>query len=209
MPHTRRESSVKLVLTEQTYTDFEGDIYSSSISGRAILADGREFSCSATSVSASEAKITADVATTLQQIIACYLDGVGMILGKVVKVTETGFVLSLVLPEERRNQIIVRLEWHQRRVAKASELRGSPRIVPLYRNVEIRLGEHIILHGTISNISRSGAYIALGLPSRPFVGARVRVGSRDASVVRLTQDGIAVQFTEPFLADGFNELVRP
>lgn len=209
MPHRNRNGPTESTIGDAAYAAFRSCQYRSKIPGRGMFADGKEFLCSATSVTVMEAAIDAEVATSRGQIVACFLEGVGMILGKVARTTETGFVLSLIVPEQQRNQFAARLEWHQKRATQAAELRGAPRIVPLHRDVEIRLGEQIVLHGTIADISLSGAAIVLGTASRPFVGSRVRVGSRDAVVVRLTDTGIAVQFAEPFLSDGFNDQVRP
>jgi hypothetical protein len=209
MPNRQRSGPTENTVGDNAYAEFHGCKYRSRISGRAILADGREFACYAKSVTVAEATIVADVSASVNQIVACYLEGIGMILGKIGRMTETGFILFLLVPQERRGQVAARLEWHQNRAMRISELRGAARIVPLHRDVEIRLGEQIVLRGTITDISLSGAAIVLDTAARPFVGARIRVGSRDASVARLTETGIAVQFIEPFLSDGFNEQVRP
>ena len=54
----------------------------------------------------------------------------------------------------------------------------------------------------------SGAAIALRRNPGAFVGGLVRIGSRFATVVRAMEDGIAVQFVEPFTAENFDERVR-
>jgi hypothetical protein len=67
----------------------------------------------------------------------------------------------------------------------------------------------MVLVGTILDISLSGAAINLDAAQQPFVGARVRVGRRFATVMRLIETGIAVQFLEPFPPHLFDERVRP
>lgn len=179
------------------------------IAGRAMLPGGREFACTARQVSLAAVEIVAEVKVDTGQIVICYLDGVGLLPGKVVKVTQDGFVMALQLAEAQRSRIAGRLEWHTNRAIRTAQLRAAPRIVPIHTSVAVRLGERIVLSGRILNISISGAAIELSTANLPFVGARVRVGGRFARVIRLLETGIAVQFDEPFFADHFDERVRP
>lgn len=183
------------------------------IAGRAMLIGGWEFACEARKVTVRSAEIQADPAAGIQaqagQAVVCYLDEIGLLPGKVLRPLETGFLMGFLLPEARWRRIASRLEWHSHRAARSAELRSAPRIVPLHREVEVRLGEGIVLAGRILNISMSGAAITLDGVSMPFVGARVRIGARYAVVVRLLDDGIGVQFDAPFTPENFDERVRP
>lgn len=185
------------------------DIAGAAITGRAMLVGGREFACTAYNVTLASAEIVADITVSVGQVVVCYLEGVGIIPGKIVRSTERGFVMALQLAEAQRDRIAGRLEWHSNRIARDAQLRAAPRIVPIHTAVEVRLGERIVLSGKLLNISMSGAAIDLGTQALPFTGARVRVGGRFASVVRLWEAGIAVQFDEPFPSDYFDERVRP
>ncbi len=179
------------------------------IRGRAMLAGGTEFPCRVQQISLQAAEIVARARVEVGQVVVCSLDYIGILPGRISSLTTHGFILALRIPEDRRGRVATRLEWHAKRCLQSAELRGAPRIVPKHRAVDVRLGENIVLRGTIDNISLSGAAIDLNTDALPFVGTRVRVGARYATVVRLIPRGIAVQFVEPFAADRFADHVRP
>lgn len=179
------------------------------IRGRAMLAGGMEFPCRVQQISLQAVEIVAKARVGIGQVVVCSLDYIGILPGKVSKLTSQGFVLDLRIPEDRRGRVATRLEWHAKRCLQHAELRGAPRIVPRHREVEVRLGENIVLRGMIQNISLSGAAIDLSTEALPFVGTRVRVGARYATVVRLIPRGIAVQFIDPFPAATFTDCIRP
>lgn len=174
-----------------------------------MLASGHEFPCLARNISVAAVEIVGETEVEVGQVVICSLDNIGLLPGRVLGRTPTGFVMTLNLPAERRARVTARLEWHAEKLAREADLRRAVRIVPVHRSVEVRLGERIVLPGTIRNISLSGAAIELGEVALPFVGAHVRVGSRYATVVRHIENGIAVHFLEPFSAGAFDERVRP
>lgn len=174
-----------------------------------MLAGGIEFPCRVQQISLQAAEIVARARVEVGQVVVCSLDYIGILPGRISSLTAQGFILDLRIPEDRRGRVATRLEWHAKRCLQNAELRGAPRIVPKHRPVDVRLGENIVLRGTINNISLSGAAIDLDTDALPFVGTRVRVGARYATVVRLIPRGIAVQFMEPFPADSFADCVRP
>ncbi len=181
---------------------------SERITGRAMIVGGSEFPCFARSMTPDAVELIAEAAVEPGQVVVCYLDEIGILPGTVARLVADGFVLTLAIPESRRTRVTARMEWHADRATRAAELRGAKRIVPLHRGVQVRLGEHLVMNGLILNISRSGAAIALKTAALPFVGAKVRVGSRYATVVRHLENGLAVQFSVPFAAEDFDETVR-
>ncbi|GJD36551.1 hypothetical protein FMGBMHLM_3473 [Methylobacterium aerolatum] len=180
-----------------------------AIRGRAMLAGGTEFPCRVQEINLKSAEFIATARVEVGQVVVCSLDYIGILPGRISTLTRRGFILDLRIPEDRRGRVSARLDWYAKRRLQQAELRGAPRIVPKHRAVEVRLGENILMPGTIQDISLSGAAIDLGTDALPFVGSRVRVGARYATVVRLIPRGIAVQFAEPFAADSFADWVRP
>jgi hypothetical protein len=179
-----------------------------AVHGRAILANGLEFACSASNITIRSADIRARACVEVGASLVLYLDGLGLVSGRIAAVTRQGFTAELTLIEAMRERFTARLEWQAGNASRRAELHRAPRIVPLHKGVEVRLGERIVIPGTILNISMSGAAISLGANHLPFVRARVRVGSREATVVRLIERGIAVEFIEPFTATNFDHCVR-
>ena len=178
-----------------------------SIGGRAMVVGGSEFSCRARNMTLHAVELSAEAKVEPGQVVVCYLDEIGILPGTVARTMPDGFVLSLAIPESRRIRVAARMEWHADRAQRAAELRGAPRIVPNQRKVQVRLGEQLAMTGQILNVSMSGVAIALRTQALPFVGAKVRVGSRYGTVVRLLENGIAVQFAVPFASEDFDETV--
>lgn len=180
-----------------------------TIRGRAILANGEEFVCTARNVTPAGADLSASIAVEEGQTLVCHLDDIGLLPAKVVTVNRHGFRVAFTLTKARLGKVTAQLEWHAGRASRRADLRRSPRIVPLHRSVEVWLGEHLARPGTIQNISMSGVAIGLDADAVPFIGSRIRIGSRFATVVRMVDGGIAAEFAEPFTPDNFDERVRP
>jgi hypothetical protein len=70
--------------------------------------------------------------------------------------------------------------------------------------VIVKTSDGYDLSGDIIDISLSGTSISLSSKRRPSVGQTVTVGRRKARVVRLINDGIAVQFEVAFKAEDFS-----
>lgn len=195
--------------SEARTTFRQGGHLDNVIRGRAMLAGGAEFPCRVQQISMNAVELIAGARVKIGQVVVCSLDYIGILPGKISTLTAQGFVFIPQIPEDRRGRVAARIEWHSKRSTQQAEMRGAARIVPKHRAVEVRLGENIVLRGTIQNISMSGAAIDLDTDALPFVGTRVRVGARFATVVRLLPRGVAVQFLEPFTAKTFTDSVRP
>ena len=179
------------------------------ITGRILLASGEELSCTALMRSPLRGELRVQAKATPGEVVVCALDNVGILVGKVIAASNSSFSVTFIVKESRREKITARLKWHEARCTLTSRLQRAPRIVPLHRAVEVRWSERIVLGGTILNISLSGAAIDLNGAEPPFIGARIRIGRRFATVLRLIETGIAVQFLEPFPPHLFDERVRP
>ena len=175
-----------------------------AILGRCMLSNGEEFACEAIEASAHAMTIVARRRVAIHEPVVCYLNQIGVVHGLVSQCVANGFVIELDVSADRRSHIAARLEWQ---ATRTSEQRAAPRIVPIHRAVEVRLGDAAALRGLILDISLSGAAITLDQPIDPVIGSLVRVGKRYATVVRLLKDGIAVQFKLPFVPETFSPYV--
>lgn len=169
-----------------------------SISGRCITVEGDDLPCRVIKMSTTHAAIVGARRCEQGETIVCYLDNIGMLRGRVSRPLSDGFILRLYMPEARRQEVRAALQWHAERACSSEEMRASPRIVPISRAVEVWLGAAFKVRGMILNVSVSGAAIAMKPSERPFQGALVRIGQRAATVVRVTEKGVAVKFEEPF-----------
>ena len=142
------------------------------------------------------------------QVVVCSLDNIGILIGKVNEISPRGILVDFMVRESRREKLAARLDWHAKHTVRAAQLRRAPRIVPLHPAVEIRLAETVNFSGMILDISLSGAAITLRPNPGLFVGTLLRVAGRYATVVREIEDGVAVQFVEPFSTDAFDRWVK-
>lgn len=83
-------------------------------------------------------------------------------------------------------------------------MRNGARIAPVHKDVLIKTHEGNILHGEIIDISLSGASISFISKKRPAIGQTIVVVRRKARVVRLINEGIAVQFEIAFKESDFS-----
>jgi hypothetical protein len=136
--------------------------------------------------------------------IICYLDNIGMLEGVVLYGRHGGFVFQLMANYERRARIEARLTW-LRNAGEREDQRTAARIVPVHRDVRVKLLSDRVFDATVADLSMTGA--ALLLDDKPHVGTIVTVGKRYATVVRHTPDGIGVAFRLPLGPLTFNEQV--
>ncbi|MFD1331900.1 PilZ domain-containing protein [Methylopila musalis] len=185
--------------------DAGADQRDAAIPGRCMLMNGQEFACEALRVSLHMAVIIAAPPMTPDARVICYLNDIGILRGWVDRLIPHGFVLRLDVREDRRARLAASLEWHSNRAALAEAQRIAPRIVPIERKVEMRLGEALVFPGLILDLSVSGAAILMKPAHIPFVGSVVRAGRRPATVVRAFDKGVGVQFREPIPSAAFSE----
>lgn len=122
-----------------------------------------------------------------------YLEEYGRFEGKVVLSFSTGFTMTFEATSRRRERIAIQLACLSRRQeVDGVELRRHDRIVPFRPGSTITLRRETF-PCQIRNISRSGALLATFV--RAQVGVRLTLGrSTNSEVMRLTDDGFAVQF---------------
>lgn len=161
--------------------------------GRLMCADFNEFECVALEMSPGEVLFKCGALPRLHERIISYIDHIGRIEGKVKKLNDDGFVISVHATERKRQKLAAQLTWF----ANKNELglpedRRHERIVPRNPNGEIRLADGETYPCRIVDLSMSGA--ALELEVRPDLGTQVILGSMRARVVRHFDDGIAIEF---------------
>lgn len=161
--------------------------------GRLMCADFNEFECVALEMSPGEVLFKCGALPRLHERIVSYIDHIGRIEGKVKKLIDDGFVISVHATERKRQKLAAQLTWF----ANKNELglpedRRHERIVPRNPNGEIRLADGETYPCRIVDLSMSGA--ALELEVRPDLGTQVILGSMRARVVRHFDDGIAIEF---------------
>lgn len=164
--------------------------------GRYMLADRREFPCQVIDMSPGGMALVGPVAGVPGERVIAYVDHLGRLEGKIARLIENGFAMSISATARKRDKLAAQLTWlANRQILNLPEDRRHGRFTP--RNPMARL---IMPNGTniacrVIDLSQSGAAIAIAENLRPAIGAMVTVGKTQGRVVRHIEDGFAIEFT--------------
>ena len=183
---------VKLPLTEERRRHQRVKV---NLLGRYMLADRREFPCQVTDMSPGGMALVAPIAGQTGERVIAYVDHLGRLEGKIARVLENGFAMSISATLRKRDKLAAQLTWlANRQILNLPEDRRHDRFAP--RNATARV---VLPNGTnvacrVIDLSQSGAAIGVSPDLRPPVGAVVTVGKTQGRVVRHIEDGFAIEF---------------
>ncbi|MFN3658105.1 MAG: PilZ domain-containing protein [Pseudolabrys sp.] len=164
--------------------------------GRYMLADRREFPCQVVDMSPGGMALVAPVVGAPGERVIAYVDHLGRLEGKIARLIDNGFAMSISATSRKRDKLAAQLTWlANRQILNLPEDRRHGRFIP--RNPMARL---ILPNGTnvgcrVIDLSQSGAASAIAPDLRPVVGSMVTIGKTQGRVVRHIEDGFAVEFT--------------
>jgi len=164
--------------------------------GRYMLEDRREFPCQVTDMSPGGMAILAPISGNPGERVVAYIDHLGRLEGKIARLFNNGFAISIAATARKREKLAAQLTWlANRHILNMPEDRRHGRFAP--RNPVARL---ILPNGAnvacrVIDLSQSGAAIAIPVNLRPVIGAMVTVGKTQGRVVRYIDDGFAIEFT--------------
>jgi hypothetical protein len=162
--------------------------------GRYMLADRREFPCQVQDMSPGGMALVAPVAGKVGERVVAYLDHLGRLDGTIVRAYPTGFTVTIEATPRKRNKLAAQLTWlANRHILDLPEDRRHERIVPRNPRTTLVMPSGISVTCRIIDISLSGAVV--GSETKPPVGALIWLGTTQGRVVRVSDDGFAVEFT--------------
>jgi len=176
--------------------------------GRYMLADRREFPCQVVNMSPGGIAIIAPVSGNPGERVIAYVDHVGRLEGKIARMLDTGFAMTIEATLRKRDKLAAQLTWlANQHILNLPEDRRHGRFIP--RKAMARLimpnGKNVACR--VIDLSESGAAIAISPELRPPVGSMVTIGKTTGRVVRHIEDGFAVEFTRLQHADFIEENV--
>jgi len=172
--------------------------------GRYMLADRTEYPCQVVNMSPGGMALIAPVCGNVGDRVIAYVDHLGRLEGKIARMLENGFAMTISATPRKRDKLAAQLTWlANRSILNLPEDRRHGRFVP--KVVAARL---IMPNGTnvgirIIDLSLSGAGIAT--PNRPEVGSLVTLGTIPGRVVRHLEEGFAMEFTRLQHPDSIEE----
>lgn len=136
-----------------------------------------------------------------------YVREFGRLEGNVDRETESGFAITLDLPEDRRRRLANQLVWFANRDSCGmSDARRHERFVPRMPWTAVRTSDGRTRFARINDISVAG--VSVDTDARVRVGDRVAFGVKVAVVGRVFDGGFAAQFEEPFAEGELSESLR-
>jgi hypothetical protein len=168
--------------------------------GRYMLADRREFPCQVINMSPGGLAMLAPGLGNVGERVVAYLDHVGRVEGKITRLLDNGFAMTVNATPRKRDKLAAQLTWlANRQILNLPEDRRHDRIVPRNPIAILKLADGSAITCRIIDLSLSGA--ALAAEIRPAVGEPVTLGRVPARVVRDLEDGFAIEFVHPQLAE--------
>ena len=162
--------------------------------GRYMLSDRREFPCQVVDMSPGGMALVAPVNAKPGERIIAYIDHVGRLEGVVVRAFPNGFAMTIAATPRKRDKLAAQLTWlANRHILGLPEDRRHGRLAPQNTRTNLILPSGVTVSVRLIDVSLSGAAIAT--EAKPAVGSLVMVGRTQARVVRVRDDGIAVEFT--------------
>lgn len=164
-----------------------------NLQGRLMLANYDEYVCSVIDMSPGDVSFSCAGRPRAGERVIAYVDHLGRLEGSVVKLTEDGFVMSIMATGRKREKLAAQLTW----IANKHELglpedRRHDRLMPRTTLTELTLEDGRRYPCRLMDLSLSGA--AIDIDIRPPIGTAIRLGNMRGRVVRHFVEGVAIEF---------------
>jgi hypothetical protein len=164
--------------------------------GRYMLADRREFPCQVVNMSPGGIALVAPVSGDPGERVIAYVDHLGRLEGKIARLLDTGFAMTVEATLRKRDKLAAQLTWlANRNILNLPEDRRHGRFIPRKSSARLILPNGNNVTCRVIDLSESGTAISISSELRPVVGAMVTIGNATGRVVRHIEDGFAVEFT--------------
>lgn len=163
--------------------------------GRYMLANKQEFPCQIRDMSPGSLAMTCPVSGKLDEKIIVYIDHVGRVEGQIKRIFDGGFAMTIEATKHKRDKLSAQLTWlTNRHELNLPEDRRHDREPPNNPFTKVTLTSGQELDARILDMSLSGA--ALSFDVKVEIGDLLMVGKVRSRVVRVFDEGIAVEFAK-------------
>jgi hypothetical protein len=174
--------------------------------GRYMLPDRREFPCQIINMSPGGLALLAPGIGNVGDRVIAYLDHIGRVEGKITRIIDNGFAMSVSATARKRDKLAAQLTWLANRdILNLPEDRRHDRIIPRNPIALLTLEDGTKMTCRIIDLSLSGAAIAA--ENRPPLRSLVMLGKVQSRVVRNLEEGFALEFVHEQLIDTLEESV--
>src|ERR1700686_3775445 len=167
--------------------------------GRYMLPDRREFPCQIINMSPGGLALLAPGIGNVGDRVIAYLDHIGRVEGKITRIIDNGFAMSVGATARKRDKLPAQLTW----IANRAILRlpaDPPTPIPL-----LPIENATKMTFRITDMSMPGAAIAA--ENRPPLKSLVLLGKVQARVVRNLEEGFALEFVHEQLPETLEDSV--
>jgi hypothetical protein len=175
--------------------------------GRYMLPDRREFPCQVINMSPGGLALLGPGIGNIGDRVIAYLDHIGRVEGKITRIIDNGFAMTVGATPRKRDKLAAQLTWLANRdILNLPEDRRHDRIVPRNPICVMTLEDGTQMTCRIIDLSLSGAAIAA--EKRPPLHSHVSLGRVQSRVVRHLEDGFAIEFVHEQLAETLEDSVN-
>ncbi|UZE52134.1 PilZ domain-containing protein [Rhodopseudomonas sp. P2A-2r] len=175
--------------------------------GRYMLPDRREFPCQVINMSPGGLALLGPGIGNIGDRVIAYLDHIGRVEGKVTRIIDNGFAMSVGATPRKRDKLAAQLTWLANRdILNLPEDRRHDRIVPRNPIALLTLEDGSRMNCRIIDLSLSGA--AISAERRPPLNSMVTLGAVKSRVVRNLEDGVALEFVHQQPAETLEDSVN-
>ena len=158
-----------------------------------MLPDRREFPCQIINMSPGGLALLAPGIGNVGDRVIAYLDHIGRVEGKITRIIDNGFAMTVGATARKRDKLAAQLTWLANRdILNLPEDRRHDRIVPRNPIALLTLEDGSKMTCRIIDLSLSGAAIAA--ENRPPLKSLVMLGKVQSRVVRNLEEGFALEF---------------
>jgi hypothetical protein len=174
--------------------------------GRYMLPDRREYPCQIINMSPGGLALLAPGIGNVGDRVIAYLDHIGRVEGKITRIIDNGFAMTVGATARKRDKLAAQLTWLANRdILNLPEDRRHDRIVPRNPISVLTMEDGSKMSCRIIDMSQSGAAIAAEI--RPPLNSLVSLGEVHARVVRNLEEGFALEFVHEQLAETLEDSV--
>lgn len=133
---------------------------------------------------------------------------IGGFLAQVDRNVEGGYAVRLLLDDAGREKLTAKIVWYRLRVLRAAaEHRTYKRWRPAIRRSTVLLADGTTAVCSVLDVSATGVAVSSGL--KVEIGAPLAVGQLVGKVVRLVEEGFAVQFATVQEENAVEQMLQP
>ena len=174
--------------------------------GRYMLQDRREFPCQVINMSPGGLALLAQGIGSVGERVVAYLDHIGRVEGKITRIIDNGFAMTVSATPRKRDKLAAQLTWlANRKILNLPEDRRHDRIIPRNPIARLTLADGRVMNCRIIDLSLSGAGVSAEF--KPEVGSQLMLGTVQGHVVRHLEEGFAIEFAHAQLPETVEDSV--